>query len=206
MLTQGALNGVLSGFNHLLRQANWARERLAPHAGSNVRVLLPLRSPPDSPLSSPAWKFDFSIDETGLLASASFADADVDIELPADAPLLALRGQDALFRGVQLRGSAELAQALNFVLPRLRWDIEEDLSKLIGDIAAHRLVQGARGFADVLRQAAEHLAQNVGEYLTEEQPLLAKRADLASFSADLAQLAKSVEELGARAQRVANAA
>lgn len=194
MLTRGALVGL----NHLLREATWARQRLAPHAGRRVRVSLPL--------GSRSWKFDFSIDETGLLAAASFAEADVDIELPADAPLLALRGQDELFKKVHLRGSAELATVLNFVLPRLRWDIEEDLSKLVGDIAAHRLVQGARGFVDWQREAAQRLAQNVAEYLTEEQPLLAKRSELASFGADLAQLAQSLQELEARAQRVANAA
>jgi len=213
MFAQAALNGVLSGLNHLLHQASWARERLAPHAGRRVRVLLPLGSAPasatGSPLSSPgspAWKFDFSIDETGLLAAESFAEADVDIELPADAPLRALRGQEELFRGVRLRGSAELAEVLNFVLPRLRWDIEEDLSKLVGDIAAQRLVQGVRGFADWQRETVERLGQNVAEYLTEEQPLLAKRADLALFSADLAQLMRSLQELEAHVQRVASAA
>ena len=192
---------ALSGLNHLLRGASWARERLAPHAGRKVRVLLPLAPPLASPPSSATWNFDFGIDETGLLVAASLAEADVEIELPADAPLLALFGRDQLLKKLRVRGSAELAETLNFVLPRLRWDVEEDLSKLVGDIAAQRLVQGARGLADWRQQAAERLAQNVAEYLTEEQTLLVKRADLAGFSADLAQLANSLEQLQARVQR-----
>jgi len=190
MLRLAALNGVLSGLNHLLREATWARQRLAPHVGRKVRVLLPL--------ASPSWKFDFSIDETGLMTAASFAEADVDIELPADAPLRALRGQDELLREVHVRGSAELAEALNFVLPRLRWDIEEDLSKLVGDVAAHRLGQGMRDFSAWQRQAAGNLAKNLAEYLTEEQPMLVKPADTAGFAADVGRLCDDLARLEKR--------
>lgn len=191
MLDQAALSGI----NHLLRDAAWARSRLAPFAGRRVRVLLPLVASP--------WCFDFSIDETGLLAAADITEADVEIELPADTPLRALLGREDLLKRVQLRGSADLAEALSFVLPRLRWDIEEDLSRLVGDIAAHRLAQGARDLAAWQRQSAQRLVQNLSEYLTEEQPMLAKRSELASFSAEVAHLASALEQLEARAQRLA---
>lgn len=187
---------ALTGLNHLLRDASWARARLAPHAGRTVRVVLPLALRP--------WCFDFAIDETGLLVASDIADADVEIELPADAPVLALAGPDALLKSVMVRGAADLAEALNFVLPRLRWDMEEDLSRLVGDIAAHRMVQGIQGMFAWQRVAGQRLAQNLAEYLTEEQPLLASRAAMASFSAELAQLAISLEALEARAARLAS--
>ena len=185
---------ALAGLNHLLRSASWARERLSPHAGRAVRVVLPL--------AARSWRFDFAIDSNGLLKAAAGAAPDVEIELPADAPLRALAGRDELLKSVQVHGAADLAEALNFVLPRLRWDLEEDLSRPLGDIAAHRVVQGLQGFAAWQREAGQRLAQNLGEYLTEEQPLLANRAELARFSATTAQLAQALTELEARVTRL----
>ncbi len=188
---------ALAALNHLLREQGWARSRLAAHAGRTVSVLLPHDT-------APPWRFAFSIDETGLLAQAGTERADVEIELPADAPLRALLGREGLLGAVQLRGAADLAEALNFVMPRLRWDIEEDLSKLVGDIAAHRLVQGAQSIAAWQRQATERLGQNLADYLAEEQPLLVKNGELKNFSAELAALNQSLETLQERCQRLAS--
>ena len=188
---------TLAALNHLLREQRWARERLAEHAGRSVNVLLPHDT-------APPWRFCFSIDETGLLALAETERADVELELPADLPLRVLLGREGLLGAVQLRGAADLAEALNFVMPRLRWDIEEDLSKLVGDIAAHRLVQGAQGIAAWQRQASERLGQNLADYLSEEQPLLVKKGELANFSAEVAALRKSLESLQERCQRLAS--
>lgn len=194
MLAQAAL----AGLNHLLRDAAWARARLAPFAGRCVRVLLPIGATP--------WRGDFAIDHNGLLAVADVAQADVELELPVDLPLRALLGRDDLLKKVHLRGSAELAEALSFVLPRLRWDAEEDLSRLVGDIAAHRLAQGARDFADWQRQSAQRLAQNFAEYLTQEQPVLVSQVEFSTFRDDLAQLDRSLQALEEKLQRLSAAA
>ena len=127
---------LLAAFNHLLAQAPWARERLRPYAGRTARFTLP-------PLAGA-----FGIDPEGHVAAppASCEVADVTIHLPAAAPLLALQGLDVLMRGVRLEGAVDFAESLGFVLKHLRWDAEEDLSRVVGDIAAHRIVGGAQQF------------------------------------------------------------
>ena len=177
---------ALAVLNHLLADAAWARARLLPFAGRTARLRLP------------PWQLDFAIDESGQLAPAGGSPADVEITLPADAPLVALRGTDAVAKEVQVSGSAEFADALGFVLRELRWDFEEDLSGQVGDIAAHRVAGLISAFAAWQHQAATTLAENLAEYFTEEQPLLVKQSDTVSFAAGVARLRDDLAKLEKR--------
>jgi ubiquinone biosynthesis protein UbiJ len=100
-------------------------------------------------------------------------------------------------------GNAEFATALSFVLKNLRWDAEEDLSKLVGDIAAHRLVGAAANLAAWQQQAASNVADNIAEYLGEEARLLVPGRELAAFREELADFASRIEKLEARARALA---
>jgi ubiquinone biosynthesis protein UbiJ len=118
---------VIAAINHLLGQAAWAREKLAPFAGHSALIKLP------------PFEAAFLIGEDGCISPASAAaELEVSISLPAETPLLALQGKDAVMRAARIEGSAEFAEALAFVIRNLRWDAEEDLSGIVGDIAAHR--------------------------------------------------------------------
>src|ERR1035437_3613397 len=118
-------SAALAALNHLLQSAVWARARLTPFAGRTARLKVP-------PL-----QLDLVVGDDGLFAETGSETFDVEIELPPGAPLMALGGSDEIFRKAHISGSAEFADALGFVLRNLRWDFEEDLSKGIGDIAAH---------------------------------------------------------------------
>jgi len=92
---------------------------------------------------------------------------------------------------------------LGFVIRNLRWDAEEDLSTIVGDIAAHRIVAGTREFAAWQQQAARNLAENLAEYFTEEQPLIARQADIELFSSDIDRLRDDLARLEKRLQHLA---
>jgi ubiquinone biosynthesis protein UbiJ len=183
---------LLSGLNHLLQGASWAPARLMPFAGRRARFEMP------------PWHLDLSIAEDGYflpLAEASH-DAnsgatapDVVIQLPADTPFLLPQGLDKVMAVAHVTGNAEFATELSFVFKHLHWDFEEDLAQVLGDIPAHRLVQGAKGVLAWQQQAAINLAENISEYLVLENPLLVAngefntlRDDISQFSADLAKL------------------
>lgn len=186
------LDGIaLAALNHLLQEAGWARARLAPFAGRTAR------------LDAPPLRVDLLVDADGMLIETGVADFDVTIQLPADAPLLALGGMEEVFRKAHITGSAEFADALGFVLRNLRWDFEEDLSRGVGDIAAHRMANRVRELGAWQKDAARRLGENFVEYLTEEQPTLVKAETLAGFSAgvrrlddELATLEKRIARLG----------
>ena len=176
---------VLAAINHVLDQAEWARHQLRPFAGRNVRIaMLPL-------------SLLFAIDSDGRLQTST-ASADLDIVLPSDTPLLALQGGESVMKAAQVNGPADLADALRLVLRHLRWDIEEDLSQVVGDIAAHRIISALDAFTRWQLQAGRNLAENIGEYLVEENPTLVKPADVGVFADDVKRLYSDLAVIEAR--------
>ncbi len=170
--------------NHLLDQQAWARERLAPHAGLRMEF----RTPPLPPAR-------LLILESGRVSEAGGEQSDLCVTLdPLALPLLLTRRPDALSH-VDMSGPEPLAAAVRALMLELRWDLEEDLSRVMGDVPAHRLVEAGRGALQWQRDAGERLARNFTEYWTEEQPLLARRADLE-------RLAREVEALHAELDRL----
>ena len=187
MLTQVAV----ASLNHVLEQSAWAREKLKPHAG---RVAL---------LSAPPLLLRLAIEADGHFAEAA-ADTPVDAEiaLPTTAIPHVVQGFDAVSRHVSVSGNAEFAETLGFVLRNLRWDAEEDLSKIFGDIVAHRLATGFAQFASWQKNAAQNLAESTADYLTEERQVLLRPGAVAEFAGDvdtlrddLARLEKRLEKL-----------
>jgi ubiquinone biosynthesis protein UbiJ len=188
--------GFVIFLNHVLDQHDWARERLKAHAGRSVE----LRSPP-----APALRI--TIDDSGRVAAAA---PDTRAELVATAKpgalaLLARRDPGAL-KEVDFAGPADLAETVQHLLVHLRWDLEEDLSLVFGDVLAHRMAAASRDFLTWQAEAGERLARNFAEYWTEEQPLLARRADVERFKRELEVLREDLERLEQRIESAARAA
>ncbi len=188
----------ISGANHLLAQSGWACSRLQPHAGKRARLDI-------SPVS-----IDFSItDEGHFAACSSDASPDVSLQLPlSESPRALNGGIEALMSQVRIAGNAEFADALGFVFRHLRWDLEEDLSRVVGDIAAHRIVSTGVALGKAQQRLAASLSGNAVEYLTEEQPILTSKPMVATFDDDIrgfrdavARLEKRIDRLGKRTGR-----
>ena len=187
------LRPFLRVFNHLLAQEDWARERLKPFAGQSVCLRLG------------ALALSLAVRPDGRFAPADDAAAQaptVTITLPPDAPLRALTDRQAVFTAAHIAGPAEFAETLGFVFRNLDWDAESDLARVVGDVAAHRLVGSGRNFARWHQRQATNLALNVAEYLTEENPTIARRADISDFCAQTAALAAELGALEARIARL----
>ncbi|HJS90195.1 MAG TPA: hypothetical protein VJ738_09550 [Steroidobacteraceae bacterium] len=129
--------------------------------------------------------------------------------LPADAEivggplsLLALSASASeapLSRGaVEVRGDAELAEKFRELARLLAPDPEEELSILIGDVAAHRVGRLARGTLDWTRSAAETLLRDVGEYFSYERGDLVSREEGEQFLRGVDSLREDVDRLHAR--------
>lgn len=117
-------------------------------------------------------------------------------------PRLAAR-EEAAFKQALFEGDAEFAAEIAFLARNLEWDVEEDLSKVVGDIAAHRIVSTAKSLRAWRQDATARLGENVREYLTEERPALVPRRDMQEFlhevdavRDDVARLEKRLARLG----------
>jgi ubiquinone biosynthesis protein UbiJ len=177
---------VLGALNHLLGQAAWARKQLQPFAGRQARF------------DMPPWQLSFVVSADGLFEPVGEGDVDVTVSLPAETPLLALQGIDRAMAGAHVTGNAEFATALSFVLKNLRWDAEEDLSKLVGDVAAHRIAGVSSRLTFWQKETARNVTENVAEYLGEEARLLVPRHELTKFAANLADLDRRLADAARR--------
>ena len=127
--------------NHVLMQEHEAQVRLARKKGSVIhvrwgRLLLPL-------VLTPAGLLDRADTQRSPDLVLS-----LETQAPWDMARQLLQGQRP---PVQIEGDVQLAAELAWLADNLRWDVEEDLSRLIGDPAAHALADGGRRLLVTLR-------------------------------------------------------
>jgi ubiquinone biosynthesis protein UbiJ len=180
-----------AAINHLLRGTGWAREELRRHSGSTARFeFFP-------------FTLSLTVLETGEVAPADPQSApDVTARLTPGL-VLRLAARDATaWQDVEIAGDAGFAAAIHHVARNLRWDVEEDLSRLFGDIAAHRMTAAGRTLNRWGEQALENTGRAFAEYWTEERPLIAGRHAIEEFNRavdalrdDAARLEKRIESL-----------
>jgi ubiquinone biosynthesis accessory factor UbiJ len=128
--------------NHVLMQEPEAQARLVRQKGRRVRM---------------QWRgfgLQFCATPAGLLEiEGDTAQPDLSLTVIEESPFAlaqaALRGDKP---AVRVEGDVQLAAEVNWLVDHVRWDIEEDLSRLIGDAPAHALGRAARGAAQALQQ------------------------------------------------------
>lgn len=127
--------------NHVLMQEPQAQARLARKKGSVVHVrwgmfFLPL-------LLTPAGLAD---------RAPAHRSPDLVLSLQAQPPwTLARQVLQGERPPVQIEGDVQLAAELAWLADNLRWDVEEDLARLMGDVPAHALADGGRALLGSLR-------------------------------------------------------
>ncbi len=159
-------------FNHVLASETVATEKLRPHAGRRLHLVLEnwpslLPAPP-----SLAWRvttaglLDWTGAETGLASpGADGAGADLTVRLDAGNPAALLaRGLFGQMPAVQVEGDAQFAGDINWLMQNLRWDVAADLERLFGPAMAQPLQQAGGAIATAVRKAVAG-AQGLGERL-----------------------------------------
>lgn len=183
--------GAATALNHLLGREAWAREKLAPFAGE----LVELRFTPLPPVR-------LAIAEGGRAAAAE-AGREATLVITAKPEIFAAlaKGEEHLMGAVDISGNARLATEILALLRYLRWDVEEDLSRVFGDVIAHRMVSTARDFASWQADAVKRLAENVVEYAVEERRMVVSRTEFESFAAGVTKLRDDLARLEQRIER-----
>lgn len=106
------------------------------------------------------WEARWKITPAGLLDIAA-EEAKLDLTLAViDSSVVALT-RDALAGkrpDVRIEGDVQLAAEIGWLMEHLRWDVEEDLSRIIGDAPAHALMNGVRGIMAALHDLQQRFA------------------------------------------------
>jgi ubiquinone biosynthesis protein UbiJ len=158
---------IINLFNRVLSDYPMARDKLKPHTGKRIDAEV-------GPLTTRMRVTTHGEMEPVGAGAGSSADGanpapDVAFQIPlALLPRLARRDETA-FSDIQFSGDSELASVLSTIARNVEWDVAEDLSRVLGDVAAHRVVSSASALAEWGSDARARLTANVAEYLTEEK-------------------------------------
>ena len=173
--------------NRILRANRWALETLQPHAGKTAL------------LTSPPFEVKLTVTEAGTLTAAETeAPPDVTVALTPGVLLRLIAGDEAAWSAAELTGDVQFAAAIDYVGRNLKLDYEEALSRVIGDIAAHRVVGTARGIDRWGRSAVLNLGQALAEYALHEQPAFASAQAIDQFNSEVDDVRDHVERLDKR--------
>jgi ubiquinone biosynthesis accessory factor UbiJ len=145
----------------------------------------------------------FRILEGGLLQPApSEGEPSLRVRVKPDAPAAWLKGEEHFLRAIEVSGNARLAEEVRVLARSLRWDYEEDLSRVVGDVAAHRLAGAARDFVAWTADTARRLGEMLADYAAEEKKLVIRRGELDEHAQALARLRDDLERLAQRVNRL----
>ncbi|MCM5571857.1 hypothetical protein M6I34_15160 [Burkholderiaceae bacterium FT117] len=195
---QGAA-ALVAALDHLLEQNEWARARLAMHAGRRVLIGVDLPALP----GLPEPRILAAIADGGRLQPASGEGSEPAVTMmlrpSVDAAFdFARGGPRELSRHLRIEGDVMLAAALGELAQHLRWDAAEDLSRVTGDVAAQRIVGAAEGAFGALRDAGDRLQSNLLRYLSVESGQLVDRSALDAFASQLDGLERRLQALSSR--------
>jgi len=130
--------------NHVLMQEPEAQARLARQQGRTVRV--EWRHLSLQLVATPAGLLDRVLPGNARLPDLSLT---VQESSPLALAQAALRGDKP---PIKIEGDVQLAAEVGWLVDHVRWDLEEDLSRLIGDAPAHTVGQTAHRAATALRE------------------------------------------------------
>lgn len=180
--------------NHLITQNQWARAHLLPFSGKTVSFDM-----------SPVHASLTVLEDGGLAIADEISNADASIYL---SPSLALRlfakDTDAMSK-VRIEGDTDFAKTLANVLQNIKWDYEEDLSKVFGDISANKASTFAKESVQEAKEQVVNFAEMAAEYWQEENPLIAKKRHVEDFVQKVDVLRDDVERLEKRLAKLSTA-
>ncbi|MCW5654621.1 hypothetical protein [Hydrogenophaga sp.] len=137
-------NRLVLFLNHVLMQEPAAQERLRRQKGKPVRL---------------RWgdiHLTLAPTAAGLLERcASQTLPELSVTLTQGSPLALAQTVLAGDRpGVDIQGDVQLAAEVAWLVDNVRWDVEEDLSRLLGDAPAHAIARFARAGAQAVKSFA----------------------------------------------------
>ena len=133
---------VVLFLNHVLMQESVAMERLVRQSGRVVQV---------------QWRsivLALKITPAGLLDLAEAGETpDLRVQVVDESPFALARD---VLQGdkpsIRIDGDVQFAAEIQWLVDHVRWDVEEDLARIVGDTPAHWLASAGQRIAAALRQ------------------------------------------------------
>lgn len=169
---------------HLISQNSWANAMLQPFEGKSVQFKI-------ASLSTSL----VILEDGGLAIAGETNTPDATVTMSLSLALRLMAKDEAAKRLISIEGDTHLAAELAKVFANIRWDYEDDLSKLVGDISANKLGTLSRNTAKSVKETSINLAEMLSEYWQEEKPMIAKKRHVEAFITQVDTLRADVDRL-----------
>lgn len=177
---------------HLIAQNSWAHALLQPFAGKSVKLDFMLVD------------FSLVILENGDLAMAGETNiADATVKISPSTLMRLLAKDEAAKLQISVEGDTHLASELAKVFTNMRWDYEDDLSRVVGDIPASKFGRLLRQTSHTIKDTGTNLGEMLFEYWQEEKPMIAKKRHVEQFNQDVDTLRADVDRLEKTLEKLA---
>jgi ubiquinone biosynthesis protein UbiJ len=111
-------------------------------------------------------------------------------------------GPTSIRAGARIAGDAEIAARYRELFALARPDLEEELSRLVGDLPARRLTLAAEGALGWMQRAGRTVRENLSEYLQEESRDLVGKFEVEEFLQGVDRVRDTAERVEARLARI----
>ena len=171
--------------NHLLNQNDWMQTKLKPYLGMVIELEIDTLS------------LKFTVNNEGQLIvndTENPPDAHIQMTIKSLIQLITQKKKN----GITVKGNLDLANDFSKVIEDLEWDMEEDLSRFIGDIPATEITKIGKKILSGTKNNVKNLAENFIEYWQEENKILSKNDDLEIFNNSVDRLEEDVDRVEAK--------
>jgi ubiquinone biosynthesis protein UbiJ len=179
--------------NRALEREDWARERLAAHAGRKLSIV-----------AGPA-ALSLAINDDGSFADTGDA-PDLTLTIPAWRVPALLARPERWSELVVASGDAALASTIGELAQTLPWFVERSLSRVLGPIVGAQVADAGRRLLAWPVYAAERAGASFASYAGDEAGIVTGARAGGDFAAEVAALAARVDALAERVDRLAKPA
>jgi ubiquinone biosynthesis protein UbiJ len=175
--------------NHLFQQNEWLKKDFSKHKSKSILFIV-------GPIH-----YGLGVSEDGIPEYKDDIDNyDAEIKLSISSALALMRGQKKI--NIEIKGDIDFATLISNVLKDIKWDFEDDLSEVIGDVPAYHLVKLGKKVLKSTKETSFNIADTFKEYWLEEKPLIAKKRLVDKFNKEVDTLRFDVDRLEQRFQKL----
>ena len=179
--------------NRQIERSSPAREATAALDGRTLAIRL----------RNTALSIYMSVADGGLSLTREYTD-DPDAILETTPLGLAQLARGELTSGrASVSGDPVVARDFEQLLQSTRPDWEEELSHIVGDVAAYQIGNAVRNLFDFGRRATDSFTRDTAEYFQEERRDLPAPAEIEKFNREVTELAGKVDAIGKHIEQLA---
>ncbi len=160
-LGREALARVTLLLNHVIHAEPEAVRRLSGHVGRSVGVVWQKWPSVLPPPPAPVWRITpaglLELDEGGVQTSPSSDEASLIVTLDGSQLMGWVLSGASGRPPMDIRGDAGFAAEVSWLAENLRWDIEDDLARIVGDAPARALTRVASTAMGLVRGLAQRV-------------------------------------------------